>query len=310
VRVLVTGGGGFAGRHVMKDLSAAGHTPICFDLKPPENPESVQTITGDLRDADKLQKTLRDLRPDACIHLGGIAFVPMGWTDPKLVFSINLIGTINILEACRLASPETRLLVVTSAEAYGREARDHALKEDDPMLPSNPYAISKMSADLTALLYARRYAMPVMTARPGNHIGPGQSEHFVATAFAEQLIRIALKQTEPKMKVGNLETKRDFTDVRDVVRAYRLLIEKGRIGQAYNIAEGQHVRIQRILDGLCEIAGVHPEIEIDPARYRPTDTTPSIDISKIKRDVGWKPEIPFEDTLRDVLEDCRQRLAS
>ena len=177
-----------------------------------------------------------ELAPDACIHLAGIAFVPLGWTDPELVFSVNLLGTINVLEAFRLGAPKARLLIVTSAEIYGRVPGSHAFAEDAPLTPDNLYAVSKMAADLSSLLYARRYGMHVMTARPGNHIGPGQSPRFVTSAFAEQIVKIARKQTEPVLKVGNLECERDFTDVRDVARAYRLIAEGGRAGEAYNIS--------------------------------------------------------------------------
>ncbi len=274
MRILVTGAGGFVGRHVVHELAQASHVPIAFDLQrcphtPPEN-----TYVGDLRDAEAVRDLIGQVHPDACIHLGGIAFVPMGWTDPDLVFSSNLTGTINLIEALRHGSPGSHVLVVTSAEVYGRMPAEKPLDEDAPLQPDNLYAVSKIAADLTTLLYARRFAMPAMTARPENHIGPGQSPRFVASGFAEQLAQIARNEAEPVLHVGNLDNERDFTDVRDVARAYRLIVEKGRAGHAYNIASGHTVKIRSILEQLCAIAGVQPRIEVDPTRFRPTDAPP------------------------------------
>ncbi len=310
MRILVTGANGFVGRHLVHDLREAGHAPLSFDTAAHPGIGPKDTFTGDLRDPEALNRVAREARADACVHLAGIAFVPMGWKDPELVFSVNALGTVNLLEAFRLFSPATRLVVVTSAEVYGKNPGWGTLTEDAPMNPSNLYAVSKMVADLSALLYARRYEMPVVTARPQNHIGPGQSSQFVATAFAEQLGRIARREAEPVIRVGNLESERDFLDVRDVVRAYRLLAEKGRPGSAYNIASGRSLKIRRLLDELCALAGVQPKIEVDPARYRPTEKPPSVDTSRILRDAGWKAEIPIETTLRDIWLERKQGTAS
>jgi GDP-4-dehydro-6-deoxy-D-mannose reductase len=310
VRILVTGAGGFVGRHVIHELTQAGHIPIAFDLQRCPHTAPEHTHVGDLRNADTLLDLVRHVHPDACIHLGGIAFVPMGWTDPELVFSSNLTGTVNLLEALRQCSPGSRALVVTSAEVYGRLPAEQPLDENAPLRPDNLYAVSKISADLAALLYARRYAMPVMTARPENHVGPGQSPRFVASGFAEQLAQIARSEAEPVLRVGNLENERDFTDVRDVARAYRLIVEKGRPGHAYNIASGQNVKIRVILEQLCAVSGVQPRIEVDPARFRPTDALPRLDNSRIRNEVGWLPQIPLNVTLRDIYEEIRHRHAS
>ena len=194
MRILVTGACGFVGRHVVSELIRAGHTPLAFDaVKPAEPPLPADVHIGDLRDAPVLRRVVSELAPDACIHLAGIAFVPMGWTDPELVFSVNLLGTINVLEAFHATAPKARMLIVTSAEVYGRVPGSHAFTEDAPLMPDNLYAVSKMAADLSSLLYARRYGVHIMTARPGNHIGPGQSPHFVTSAFAEQIVKIAKK---------------------------------------------------------------------------------------------------------------------
>jgi len=302
MRVLVTGANGFVGGHLREALRAGGHEPLCFDQVLTAHEDEQHVFVGDLREPESVRRVVAETEPDACIHLGGIAFVPMGWSNPQLVLSVNAIGTVNVLEAFRQERPNARLLVVTSSEIYGREARDHAVTETDPPRPANPYAVSKLAADEIALLYARRHGMPVMTARPHNHIGPGQSENFVVSSFAAQLARIKIGAAAPVMRVGNLDNARDFTDVRDVVEAYRILIEKGTCGQAYNIASGVSVKIGDILDQLCAIADIHPEVTHDPDRFRPTDARPALDISRIREDTDWRPNIPLARTLRDIYE--------
>ncbi len=308
MRVLLTGAMGFVGRRATELLQSEGHEVLGLDL-PAHVPAGAQNLHGlDLRNATGLESLIREIQPDAALHLGGIAFVPLGWTDPDLVFSVNVIGTLHLLEAFRRQAPSARVLVVTSAEIYGKAANAlHALSESEPLHPENPYAISKMSADLLALLYARRYGLHAMTARPINHIGPGQSRRFVVSSFAAQLAEIALQRREPVLRVGNMEAERDFTDVRDVCRAYSLLLEKGRAGEAYNIAAGSPVRIGEILHQLCQIAGLSPSIEVAPDLYRPTDRRPILDTSKLRQDTGWTPRIHLFDTLRDVYQDLYQQ---
>ncbi len=308
MRIFVTGACGFVGRHVINELIRAGHTPIAFDAVKPREPIPVDVHIGDLRNSSALKKTVSELAPDACIHLAGIAFVPMGWIDPELVFSVNLLGTINVLEAFHASAPEARMLIVTSAEVYGRVPGSHAFAEDAPLMPDNLYAVSKMAADLSSLLYARRYGTHIMTARPGNHIGPGQSPHFVTSAFAEQVVKIAKKKAEPVLKVGNLECERDFTDVRDVARAYRLIVEGGHTGRAYNVSSDKLVKISMILDELCRLAGVSPEIVVDPGLYRPLDARPRLDSTRIRTELGWTPQIELPQTLADVLADIGHRI--
>ncbi len=312
MRVLVTGSSGFVGRHLVRHLVESGHEPLCFDLVEPAGPHDPARPThiGDLQNAAGIAEHVRTLKPDGCIHLGGIAFVPMGWKDPNLVFSVNLTGTINLLEAFRVEAPAARMVVVTSSEVYGMTPRQEVITEDFPLTPSNLYGVSKMAADLSAQLYAKRYGMPIVVARPLNHIGPGQSPSFVTSSFAKQLIGIAHRNQEPVMCVGNLETDRDFTDVRDVVRAYRVLLEKGRSGEAYNIASGTRVKIRTILEQLCDLANAHPRIDVDPHLFRPTDSSPVIETAKIRKDAGWQPEIPLRATLQDILNSMLREAAT
>lgn len=302
MRVLVTGSSGFVGKHLIQELIQHGHTPLALDLAADRSlPASVPGFTGDVLNAEMLGRLVARTRPEACIHLSGIAFVPAGWQNPAQTLTINILGVAQILEAFRKAASQARILVISSAQIYGHQPRERPLTEDDPPDPDSPYAISKAAADQLTLLYARQHGMHTMTARPTNHIGPGQSAQFVVPAFAEQLLAIARKQAPPVLKVGNLENRRDFTDVRDVVRGYRLLIESGRAGQAYNIASGQEVAIQEILDQLCRIIGITPKVEIDPTRFRATEARPRLAIDKITAEIRWKPEISLAATLRDVV---------
>ena len=304
MRVLITGAGGFVGKHLIREFLQHGHEPLAFDLALERRlPVTTPSFTGDILNAELLLRLVADTRPDACVHLSGISFVPEGWQHPARMLSVNVLGTIHLLEAFRKSAPGARILFISSAEVYGRQPRNRPIREDELMNPDNPYAISKATADQLTLVYASRHGMHTMTARPVNHIGPGQSSQFVVPSFAEQLLSIARKQTSPVLKAGNLESSRDFTDVRDVVRAYRLLIENGKAGQAYNIASGHEASIQTILDQLCDIIGVRPTVETDATRYRPTESRPKIAIGKIAEDVHWQADIPLEVTLRDVVNE-------
>jgi len=299
MKVLVTGAAGFVGRHLLRELAGAGHDVVSLLEFPVADMPS--PVVCNISNAAELSDVIGKVKPDGCIHLAGIAFVPKGWSDPHLTMSVNLIGTVNLLEALRKHAPAARAVMISTSQIYGNPPHRTPLDEDAPMMPEGPYGVSKMAADLTSLLYARRYGMPVMTARPANHIGPGQSPDFVVSAFATQVAAIAAGKREPVMKVGNLDSEREFTDVRDIVRAYRLLLEKGTPGRAYNIATDRFVKIRYLLETLCELAGVKPKLEIDPALFRPTDTQARISTARILADVGWSPQISLDQTLKDVL---------
>lgn len=305
MRVLVTGSRGFVGRHVQNSLHGAGHEMLGLIMASERPTRSAQEFEGDICDAHRMRNLVRDLRPDACLHLAGVAFVPVSWSKPEFVFEVNVQGTLNVLDAFRTEAPEARVLVISSAEVYGMRNCSRPLTEDDPMEPENLYAVSKQAADLTALLYTRRYGMQVMTARPCNHIGPGQSADFVVPAFARQVNEIATGRSEPRMRVGNLESTREFLDVRDVVEAYRLILEKGRPGQAYNVGAGGSVRVGLLLEKLCHLAGIQPRLEVDPQRYRPTDARPVMNASRLREHTGWKPRLSLDQTLADALAELR-----
>jgi len=309
MRVLVTGAGGFVGRHAVQDLIRAHHEVIA--VSGPGHQGSIAgkppAFTLDLKDVSALEACISETRPEACLHLAGIAFVPDAWNNPRNAFLVNTIGTINLLEALRNHMPACRMLVVTSAQIYGHRSRTHLISEADPPDIESVYAASKWAADMTTLLYAQRYGMQTMTARPCNHIGPGQSESFAVSSFARQLIEISNGRRESVIQVGNLDSEREFTDVRDVASAYRLLLEKGEPGNAYNITSGKFHQIRDVLNALCAIIGVKPQVIIDPSLFRPTDTQPRLDTGKLVRQTGWKPEITLEQTLQDIVQDFRAR---
>ena len=307
MKVLVTGFNGFAGRHAGAALRQAGHDVVGGDLAIPPGGANA-CLEMDVRDLASISRVLAASRPDAILHLGGIAFVPLGWTEPQQVFSVNTIGTLNLLDAVRQHAPRTRVLVVTSAEVYGSHPAPAPLAEDAPYRPDNIYGVAKAAADHATLLYATHHRLDVMVARPSNHIGAGQSRDFVSSSFAAQLADIAAG-ARPLMRVGNLDQRRDFTDVRDVARAYVRLLEQGRAGLAYNIASGRMIPVRDILDTLCAIARVRPQVEVDPALFRPNEDRPSYDTARILAQVGWKPEIPLRQTLETVYADILARRA-
>jgi len=306
MNILVTGANGFVGGHAIRELLSRGHSVFATDTAPgaaPSLPAGIPYRPADIRQPADIDALLDAARPDAILHLGGIAFVPVAWEDPALVFHVNTIGPLHLLAAVRRKNPAIRMLLVTSAEVYGIHAPSPvSLDESAPYAPENLYGVTKAAADHGAMLYAAHHGLDLMVARPSNHIGPGQSAPFVTTAFARQLKDIAVRGAPNRMNVGNLDALRDFTDVRDTVRAYALLLEKGHARTAYNIATGQLVTIRSILDRLCEIAGVRPDIQVDAALFRPDPPRPVLSPALLREHTGWTPKIPLADTLRDIYD--------
>jgi len=302
MRVLITGANGFVGRYLIGELSRNNHEVVAFDTAFPSPVEGITSQhTGDLLDAECMGRVTAAAKPDACVHLAAISFAPSAKDNASLMFAVNVIGTINLIEAFRKNANSARILVVSTAHVYGRSQSEHPLKEDEPLTPSGMYAISKAAADLATLDYHRQYGMHTMTARPNNHIGPGQSPSFAISSFAQQIKSIARGNSKGPILVGNMESVRNFTDVRDVVRVYRLLLEKGSPGQAYNISSDEVYTLQVVFEELCRLAGIKPETKADPLKFRPTDASPLLDISKVLEVTGWKPEIPLKRTLQDIL---------
>jgi len=307
VKVLITGVAGFVGRHLVLELRAAGHEPVGFCLPGESAPEAIPTRHGDVAQPGDLEAAFEDFAPEGCVHLAGVSSVPRSWTAPYETIQANVVGTLNVLDAIR-RRPSVRCVVVTSSQIYGEVSSDEPLDETTPARPATPYAISKAAADALALCWARRYSLPVLTARPTNHIGPGQSTSFVIASLALQLARIAEGLASPPVRAGNLDSIRDFLDVRDTVRGYRLLLERGRAGEAYHLASGREARIADLWTQLCEIAGLRPAVEATPELWRPADRAPRLRWDKIRADTGWMPQIPMTETLRAVYDDARRRV--
>ena len=314
MRILITGAGGFVGRHLAAHLAAAepGAALIGTTLQPGESvhPAVSESRQIDLCDYGAVHALLADCRPQSIYHLAAQAFVPRSFEDPWETLENNIRAQLNIIQGCLALDIRPRMLVVSSAEIYGAvPPAQLPMDENAPIRPANPYSVSKVAQDMLGLQYHLSHGLPVMRARPFNHIGPGQNARFVAPAFALQIANIENSGGEAVIYVGNLAAKRDFTDVRDIVRAYHLIATRGTAGEAYNIASGKAHSIQSLLETLLTMTDKDIAVRVDPQRLRPVDV-PEIrgDAGKLQRDTGWRPQLTFEETLRDVLADCRQRV--
>lgn len=311
MRLLITGVGGFVGRHLAHTLARETDWELWGWARRPVDglPDRLQVAQVDLRDPEAVRQGLARLSPEGIIHLAAQSDVGESWRDPWGTFETNVRGTLNLLEGIRALGLRPRILIVTSNEVYGLiRPEEVPIREDQPFRPANPYGVSKAAQDWLAALYAAAYAMPVVRARPFNHIGPGQDPRFVVPSFARQIAWIEAGLQEPVLRVGNLEAQRDFTDVRDVVRAYRLLLERGEPGEVYNIGSGRPRAIREVLEALLAMTQARVRVEVDPQRIRPVEIPVSAaDIARIRERLGWQPTIPFEQSLRDVLEEWRAR---
>jgi len=313
LRVLITGASGFVGQHLAAHLHTTQTDIQLHGTTLSGGRSSDSDITYhevDLRNYDTVREMLNMCQPDHIYHLAAQAFVPRSFEDPWETLDNNIRSQLNIIQACLELGIHPRMLVISSAEIYGAVKPDEIpMGEQTPMRPTNPYSVSKVTQDLLGLQYYLSHQLPIMRARAFNHFGPGQNLRFVAPAFATQIAKIETSEQEPFIYVGNLEAQRDFTDVRDIVRAYQLIVDKGTPGQAYNVASSKAYSIQYLLDTLLSYTDIEIEVRVDSDRLRPVDV-PVIrgDITKLTTDTGWRPTITFEETLKDVLEDCRQRI--
>jgi GDP-4-dehydro-6-deoxy-D-mannose reductase len=304
VKALVTGAAGFVGRHLVTYLESTGDVVVGVDRR-----HGVDQHHGvDLLAADELRGLVTEVHPEAVYHLGGWSDVGASWDAPLEAFRVNAEGTLNVLEACRRASVE-RVLIVSSADVYGKvRLAELPLTEDAPFRPVTPYAASKIAADELGLQAWLGHGLEVLRVRAFNHLGPGQTNRFVCPALAERIARNERDGGEV-VPVGNLTPRRDFTDVRDVVRAYRLLVEHGEPGEAYNVCSGRDLAISELADRLVAMASRPMRLEGEPALQRPVDV-PVLrgDSTKIHKATGWEPEIALDKTLRDVLDEWRDRV--
>lgn len=314
MRALITGAGGFVGSHLIDYLLSHTEWELTGTVHPaldhqPQNPR-LHCARLDLRDPEAVGALMDARQPDHVFHLAAQSFVPTSFADPWDTLENNIRSQLNLLEAARRSEREVRVMVVGSNEEYGAPRPDELPQtEHNPLRPTNPYAVSKVTQDFLGLQYHLAYGVPVVRVRPFNHTGPRQSPRFVVPAFASQIARIEAGLQEPVLRVGNLEAARDFTDVRDIVRAYHLAMVEGQPGEVYNLASGRPRVIRELLETLLSYSEAEIRVERDPARYRPVDV-PVVrgSAEKFRALTGWQPRIPFEQTLRDVLDYWRDQV--
>lgn len=306
-KALIIGGAGFVGRYLAKHLrDDLGYETILTKLRN----ETINAEGSEVRDLDILDKmntenVLSDIRPDVIFHLAAQSSVALSWKNPQLTVNVNVTGCLNILETVRcMEGYSPKILLIGSGEEYGALPEGVSLvSEKTPINPGNPYAVSKAAQNMFGTLYAKTYGMRIVMVRAFNHIGAGQLPQFAAADFCRQTAEIICGKRENVIRTGNLSAKRDFTDVRDVVRAYGLLAQTGRDGETYNVGSGKSISIEELLCRIIEISGVSIKRETDPERLRPSDI-PEIraDISKLQKDTGWAPETELSQTIREMLD--------
>jgi GDP-4-dehydro-6-deoxy-D-mannose reductase len=315
VRVLITGITGFAGSHLAERLLTQAHIELWGTSRGGQGniahlTDRVTLRTAELTDYAATRKVVEECAPARIFHLAGQAFVPVSWQDPWTTLENNIRSQLNVLQAIVELQLDTRILCVGSQELYGRVSSDHLpISEETSFRPDSPYGVSKVTQDLLGLQYFLSYGMHTVRARPFNHIGPRQNERFAAPAFAKQIAEIEKGLRPPVIEVGNLDSLRDFTDVRDTVHAYDLLLEHGKAGEAYNIGRGVPVRVGDMLDQLLALTDRDIEIRISPERLRPSNVPVAYaDVHKLKQTTGWEPHYAFTRTLETILEDWRMRV--
>lgn len=302
MRALITGGLGFVGQHLSRHLRDNGDDVTVLDRH--------GSGAVDITDGPAVTAAITAAAPDAVYHLAGWADVGASWSDPVGVFRANAEGSLHVLRAC-VEAKVGRVLAISSADLYGIvTSAELPLRETSPLRPTSPYAASKLAAEALAQQAFLGHGLEVVRVRPFNHLGPGQAEGFVAPALAARIAR-AERDDQSRIPVGNLTARRDLTDVRDIVRAYRLLIAGGAPGEVYNVCSGRDLAIQELADRLVGMARRLIELEPDPALLRPVDL-PVLrgDPTKLRDATGWEPQIPIEQTLADLLDDMRHRVSA
>jgi GDP-4-dehydro-6-deoxy-D-mannose reductase len=318
MRVLITGITGFAGSH-LADYILQNHPGVkvhglvrwrsrlenVLHLK-----DKIKLHEGDLKDMVSLKKCLEEAKPDRIFHLAAQSFVPTSWRCPAETFTINAVGQINLFEAILSLKLSPKIHVAGSSEEYGLARPDEMpMRETNSLRPLSPYAVSKVAQDLLAYQYFKSYGLRTVRTRGFNHTGPRRGEVFICSSFAKQIAEIEKKKRKSVISAGNLDAKRDFTDVRDTVVAYWLSLEKGKEGEVYNIGSGKSYSMKEILDMLLSMASINIKVEVDPTRLRPSDVPVLVcDCTKFTQLTGWKPKIPFQQSLQDLLDYWRERV--
>lgn len=315
-KALITGIAGFVGSHLAELLLSQGFEVygISRSRTKMDHIESIidklHLEDADLLDSHSLYATISRIKPDYIFHLAAQSFVPTSWVSPSVTLEVNIIGSANLFEAVRQAKIDPVIQIACSSEEYGLVHPDEVpIKETNPLRPQSPYAVSKVAMDFLGYQYFCSYGMKIIRTRGFNHTGPRRGVTFVTSNFAKQIAMIEKGKQEPVIYVGNLEAERDWTDVRDMVRAYVLAVEKCEPGEVYNICVGKAVKIKDMLSLLLSNSKVKVSIKEDPARMRPSEVPVLIgDNTKFVAKTGWKPEIPFEKTMEDLLNYWRERV--
>jgi len=305
--VLVTGAAGFVGSHLVELLAQDSATVVAWQRSgtaPLVTVPGVQWVTVEMHDRDEVASAIGDARPSAVYHLAGVPHVGGSWGHTRETFAGNVLATHHLFESLRRAGLAPRVLVTSSATVYAPS--DRALREDDHTSPNTPYGTSKLAQEMLAVRAWQDDGIPALIARAFNHVGPRQAPSFLAPGIAKQIAAIESGQLEPLLKVGNLEPRRDFMDVRDTVRAYRALMRTATPGQPYNVCSGRPVPVKHLIDLFLQRARVPIRVEQDPARFRPNDIPLLLgDVTRLTADTGWTAEVPLERTVEDLLSYWR-----
>ncbi|MBP9814435.1 GDP-mannose 4,6-dehydratase [Candidatus Woesebacteria bacterium] len=315
-KALITGIAGFVGSHMAELLLSQGFE-VWGMSRPRSKMDHIESIKSqlhledaDLLDSHSLYTTLNKIKPDYIFHLAAQSFVPTSWGSPAVTLEVNIVGSANVFEAVRQVGIDPVIQIACSSEEYGMVYENEVpIKETNPLRPLSPYAVSKLAMDYLGYQYFESYGMKIIRTRGFNHTGPRRGDTFAESTFAKQIALIEKGKQEPVIYVGNLEAQRDYTDVRDMVRAYLLAVEKCDPGEVYNIATGHAIKIEDVLKMMLAMSTVKVEIKQDPARMRPSDVPILIgDTKKFQEKTGWKAEIPFEKTAADLLNYWRERV--
>lgn len=301
-KVLIFGISGFVGHYLALEFLNNGYTVCGSDIiKYVELQDKIEYHKVDLLNAMAVAELVNSVRPDIIVNLAAISSVGESWNIPQTTMSVNVIGALNIMEAVRKSENTPKVMFIGSSEEY--EMDDELISEKTPLNANNPYGISKIAQDHFAEIYRERYGMRIYCARPFNHTGVGQKDSFALPSFCKQVAEIAKSGRSGSIKVGNLSAKRDFSDVKDIVRAYRMLVENDDCSTVYNIGSGKAYSLQEILDYIVSLSGQRIEVEIDLERFRPVDTAIiCCDNSKIKKDLGWEPQYSIFDSLKEMFK--------
>jgi len=315
LKALIIGAAGFVGGHLIEYLHEIEGVEV-FATKLSGKTISTKSIKEhnifnlDILEAAQVNSLIGNIGPDYVFHLAAQSSVSLSWKKPALTYNINIIGVVNLLEAVKLLNKKTRVLLIGSAEEYGKVSPEQLpISEEIPLKPENPYAVSKAAQEMTADIYVRAFGLDIIMVRAFNHIGIRQAPMFVISDFAKQIAEMEKGLREPVMHVGNLDVKRDFTDVRDIVRGYWMLAKSGKSGQVYNIGSGKSISIRELLNKMINMSSSRITVEVDTAKLRPVDIPElKADISKIMKDVSWKPEIDIDTSLKDILDYWRKNV--